>query len=194
MKVFVITLDPLSSHRTHASRPLRAIPDFQKRGHEVYVAAPLVGVAGEIRRALDVQGVLPLYDVTATTWGRLILNAYRVAYWGQQWKPEIYLSIGARSATLAHGSRGATGGYGLSVLVLPALCYESGSKVGGFIEWRAIHECDRLITYDADFADRLVIDYGARGGDLTLLTGDESDSLATICEAYVREPPGFHRG
>lgn len=192
MKLFILSLAPLSPDLTHAPRPLRAIPEFLQRGHTVYLAAPPVGDADALRAALGVQALLPLYRTAATDWARLLLNSYRVAVWAQRWKPQLYLSLGARSATLAHGGRGAVGGYGLSVLVLPALRFQSGSRIGRILERRAIHECDRLITYEASLGDYLVARYGTRGGDLTLLPGVETSPFVAACENYLTEPPGFY--
>lgn len=190
MKLLLTTLAPLSVAHTHAPRPVRAIPDFLGAGYEVYLAAPLAGRAADIRAAWGVRGVLPLLPTLPGGWARLALNAYRVATWSKRWQPEIYLSLGGEGAWLAHSGRGSAGGYGLSVLVLPTLRWQ-GRGPGAWLERRAITECDRLITHDPDLADTLIAHYGARGGDTTLLPGDETAPFVTLCQHFLTEPPGF---
>lgn len=191
MRLLLTTLAPLTHDLSHAPRPVRALADFRAAGHDLFVAAPLADDAEQLRAAWGVRGVLPLLPTPPTAWGRLALNAYRVANWARQWRPHLYLSLGARAATLAHGGRGTTGGFGLSVLVLPALRYERGC-VGRWLEHRALRECDRLVVYDATLAESLVAHHGARGGDLTLLPGQDPSPFVPLCEQYLAEPPGFY--
>lgn len=189
MNLLITSLAPLSATLTHAPRPVRAIPDFLSAGHTVSLAAPLAGHPDEIREALGLRAVLPLHRMGLNDWCTLLLNAYRLTHWARRWAPDLYLSDGPRSATLAHGGRGAAGGYGLSVLFLPTLRYPPAHRLGSRLERRAIHECDRLITDDPALAHQLVAHYGARGGDLTLLSDPETRPLVTLCERFLTEPP-----
>jgi hypothetical protein len=170
---------------------VRAIEDFRDAGHDVYAAAPLVERAGVVHSSLGIRALLPLHTMRRAEWGKLLLTSYRVAYWARCWQPDLYLSVGAQCATMGHCGRGVVNGYGLSVLVLPALHFEVWNQPGHYLERRAIHECDRLITHDAALAERLIASYGARRADLTLVPGIGSGAYVTLCESYLAEPPGF---
>lgn len=189
MHLLITSLAPLSATLTHAPRPVRAIPDFLAAGHTISLAAPLAGHPDEMREALNLRAVLPLHRVELNNWGTFLLNAYRLSHWSRRWAPDLYLSDGAQSAMLAHGGRGAAGGYGLSVLFLPTLRYPTTHRLGHRLERRAIHECDRLVTDDPGLAQHIVAHHGARGGDLTLLSNPDTSSLVTLCERYLTEPP-----
>jgi hypothetical protein len=191
MKLLFTTLTPLSVAQSHAPRPARAISDFLAAGHEVYLAAPLVGRPDEIREAWKVQGVLPLLPCSPHSRARLAVNAYRLAAWGKQWRADVYLSLGGRAAMVAHTGRGAANGYGLSVLVLPALRWQAQGGPNGWLERRAIPESDRLLTYDPEVVETVITRYGARRADTILLPGEETAPFATLCEQFLIEPPGY---
>ncbi|MBA3531628.1 MAG: hypothetical protein H0T73_06915 [Ardenticatenales bacterium] len=192
MNLFIITILPLSTSLEHAPPPVQAIPHFLAAGHRVYLAAPLAGQAEEIREALGVGGVLPLHRVAPSALLPLLLNGYRVGYWARRWRPEIYLSVGPRSALLANGGRGAADGDGISVQVLSSLQPESTHWVGQLLERRAIQEADRLLTYEAAVAGDVVGHYGARGGDVTVLPDKQPRHFVSLCEQFLAEPPGFN--
>jgi hypothetical protein len=191
MKLLFTTLTPLSVAQRHAPRPVRAIPDFLAAGHEVYLAAPLAGRPDEIREAWRVRGVLPLLPCPPRSWARLAVNAYRLARWGKQWQADVYLSLGGRSAMVAHAGRGAANGYGLSVLVLPHLRWQAQVGPDGWLERRAIPESDRLLTYDPEVVETVITRYGARRADTILLPGEETIPFVTLCEQFLLEPPGY---
>lgn len=191
MRLLFTTLAPMSIAQSHASRPARAIPDFLAAGHEVYLAAPLAGRADEIREAWKVRSVLPLLPCHSRSWARLAVNAYRLAVWGKQWRADVYLSSGGRAAMVAHAGRSASNGYGLSVLVLPALRWQAQGGLNGWLERRAIPESDRLLTYDPDVVETAITRYGARRADTILLPGEETAPFVTLCEQFLIEPPGY---
>jgi hypothetical protein len=191
MKLLVVTLAPVTTNLDHAPLPVRATRDFAAAGHDPYLAAPPGHQAQAVRAAAGVAALLPLHLTAATGWVMLALNIARVVYWARRWRPDLYLADGIQAATVTHLARGATGGHGLSILYLPRLLYEHGNRIGGFLERRAIQECDRLVTSDAALATHLVHSHGARGGDLALLPGGNSNALVSLCESFLAEPPGF---
>lgn len=187
MRLLLLTLEPLDA--TPAPALIGTIDAFRRAGHELYLVAPLRAPVGVVQRALGVPTLLPLYP--GQGWLPFLLNTYRVSHWGRQWRAELYLSFGTRSALLAHGARGATGGYGLSVLLLPTLP-QSTNWLWRWLDRHAIHECDRLLTPDAALVAPLIEGYHARGGDLHCLPGGNTQALVSRCEAFLAEPPGLH--
>lgn len=190
MNILLLTLAPLDGQA--APWPIHAAPAFRRAGHTVFVAAPLLAGPRTVRAATGAHVLLPLAPAVPGRLGGLLLNLPRVALWSRRWQPEIYLADGGLAATLAHGGRGATGGYGLSLLYLENL---SGLRKEGRAGWRlarrAVHEADRLLCHGQEQAAALLRCYGARGGDLTVLGGSDPEDLVALCERLLAEPPGF---